>query len=60
MGKKKDEIVYGITLSDIQDVADQELGRELTPEEIALIRDRIEEKIHWYDAIAESIDELIV
>jgi hypothetical protein len=57
--KKKDEVVYYITASDIQEVASKELERELSLEEIELIRDRISEKIPWYDAIAESIDELI-
>jgi hypothetical protein len=60
MTKKKDKVIYYITVSDIQEVADQELERELSLEEIELIRDRIAEKIPWYDAIAESIDELIV
>lgn len=60
MAKKKDKIIYYITVSDIQEVADQELKRELALEELELIRDRIAEKISWYDAIAESIDELIV
>ena len=60
MTKKKDKVIYSITVSDIQEVADQELERALSLEEIELIRDRIAEKIPWYDAIAESIDELIV
>lgn len=60
MMTKKDKIIYYITVSDIQDVANQELARELSLEEIGLIQDRIAEKIRWYDAIAESIDELIV
>jgi len=54
------KIIYQLTVKDVQDVADQELERELTPEEIELIRDRIAEKIPWYDAIAGAIDEIIV
>jgi len=54
------KIIYQLTVKDVQDVADQELERELTPEEIELIRNRIAEKIPWYDAIAEAIDEMIV
>ena len=60
MRKKKDKVIYYITISDIQEVANQELERELSLEEIELIRDRIAEKIPWYDAIAEAIDEMIV
>jgi hypothetical protein len=58
--KNKNEVVYQLTIKDIQEVAEQELGRELSLQEIALLQDRIADKISWYDAIAESIDELIV
>ena len=51
MSKMK-KIVYELTIEDIQEVANQELERELSLEEIELIRDRIAEKIPWYDAIA--------
>jgi hypothetical protein len=54
------KIIYQLTVEDVQDVADQELERELTSEEIELIRDRIAEKIPSYDAIANAIDEMIV
>ena len=54
------KIIYQLTIEDIQEVANQELERELSLEEIELIRDRIAEKIPWYDAIAEAIDEMIV
>jgi hypothetical protein len=57
---KMKKIIYQLTVKDVQDVADQELERELTSEEIELIRDRIAEKIPWYDAIADAIDEMIV
>jgi hypothetical protein len=56
---RKDRVIYYITVSDIQEVARQELERELSLEEIELIRERIAEKIHWYDAISDSINELI-
>jgi len=59
MSKMKKNI-YQLTIADIQDVANKELERELSLQEIELIRDRIADKIPWYDAIAESIDELIV
>lgn len=59
MSKMK-KIIYQLTIADIQDVANKELERELSLQEIELIRDRIADKISWYDAIAESIDELIV
>jgi hypothetical protein len=59
MARKKDEVIYYITISDVQEVANSELERDLSREEIELLRDRIAEKIDWYDAIARAIDELI-
>lgn len=59
MKRKKDKVIYQLTIEDIQNVADQELERELSSQEIDLLIARIAEKIHWYDAIAETINELI-
>ncbi len=54
-----DEIIYQLTIEDVQNVAMQRLDRELSANEINLIKDRIAEKIPWYDAIADSINELL-
>jgi hypothetical protein len=54
------KIIYQLTVDDIQYVANKEFGRELTPEEIELIRDKIAEKIPWYEAIADSIGEMAI
>ncbi len=58
--KKEEEPFYYLTIEDIQEVADQELDRELTPEEIKLVQDRVGDYISWYDAIALAIDEMVV
>jgi hypothetical protein len=55
-----DETVYQLTIEDIQNVARQELERELSVQEIDLIRNRIAEKILWYDVIADSLSEIVV
>lgn len=55
----KDSIIYLLTVEDIQNVANEELGRNLTSDEIEKIRDAIAEKIRWYDVIAEAINEKI-
>jgi hypothetical protein len=62
MGKKKDRIIYSVSVADVQEVADQLLGRELTPEELKLVEDRVDDYISytsWYDAIALAINEKI-
>ena len=57
--KAKHKIVYQLTIEDIQEVAIQELDRELTKEEIIRLIDPIAEKIPWYDAIADAINETV-
>jgi len=54
-----EEIVYQLTNEDIQIVSNEELGRELSLDEIAIIKERIAENINWYDAISEAINEKI-
>ncbi len=51
------EIVYSLNIEDIQRVALEHLERELTIDEIEKIKNLIGEKIPWFDAIAEAIDE---
>jgi hypothetical protein len=51
------KIIYSLNVEDVQNVAQQELERELSVEEINKIIDQIAEKINWYDAIADSIIE---
>lgn len=58
--KNKKEIIYSLNIEDIQTVATQEINRELTDNEIENILVLIAARIRWYDAIAESINELII
>jgi hypothetical protein len=58
--KIRNDIFYSLNVEDIQTVAVEEIDRELTDDEIEKIIDSIAEKISWYDAIAESINEVIV
>lgn len=53
-------MIYSLYEADIQTVSLQELGRELTFEEIQKIIPLIENKMNWYDAIADSINERII
>ena len=56
---KKKNIVYYLTIKDIQTVAEEEIERTLTSEEIEKIIDEIASRMNWYDAIADSISEII-
>jgi hypothetical protein len=53
----KNDIFYSLNIEDIQTVTLQEFDRELTDDEIEDIKALIAEKINWYDAILDSINE---
>jgi hypothetical protein len=57
--KDKDDIIYSLSIEDIQTVALEEIGRELTANEIEKITDLIAENINWYDAILDAINAKI-
>ncbi len=50
-----EKIIYQLTVEDIQNVAVQELNRELTTKQIESIIDKVAENINWYDAISNAI-----
>lgn len=54
-----ENIIYQLTEEDIQNVAKQELGRQLKNSEIESIVDLIAGNISWYDAIATAIYQKI-
>lgn len=56
---KSSKIIYSLNVEDIQRVAVQEIERNVSPEEIEKIKTSIADKINWYDAIANSINEKI-
>jgi len=53
-------IIYQLTIEDVQTVALQEINRKLSLEEIESIKELIAEKIHWYDAISDAISEKLI
>ena len=50
--------IYELTTEDVQNVALQEIDRELTLEEINNLEDLISKRIDWYDVISDAIAEL--
>ena len=53
-----DQIIYQLTIEDVQNVALEELDEELSLEEIESIEELIAKRIDWYGAIADAISEL--
>jgi hypothetical protein len=56
---KNNKIIYSLNIEDVQTVAQQELERKLSNEEIESIINSLGEKINWYEAIAVTISERI-
>jgi hypothetical protein len=56
---KSNKIIYRLVAEDIQNVAQEELDRKLTDDEINRIIDLVANNIPWYDAIADAIREEI-
>jgi hypothetical protein len=56
--KSTNRIVYSIDVEDLQNVADQELDRELTDKETEFIENRLGDYVDWYGAIASAIGDL--
>jgi DNA replication protein DnaD len=51
----KDKVIYCLATDDIQNVAKEEVGRNLSSVEIDKITATIEENINWYEVIARAL-----
>lgn len=58
MGNKSN-VVYSLNIEDIQTVAIREIDRELAEDEVEKVKNLIGEYVNWYDAILNSIIEII-
>lgn len=53
-----EKIIYSINIEDVQTIAEQELDRKLTEEELTLVEDKLGDYVGWYEAILQAIHEL--
>jgi hypothetical protein len=53
-----DQIIYQLTIDDVQNVALEELDEELSFEEIKIIEELVAKRIDWYGVISDAIIEL--
>ncbi|NUM75175.1 hypothetical protein HUU40_12505 [candidate division KSB1 bacterium] len=58
--ENNDDIIYSLNIDDVQTVAMDEIGRELSLSEIKSIEDLIGDNINWYDAILDAINAKIL
>lgn len=60
MGTNQDKIIYSICIEDVQNVAEQELDRELSKDELKIVEEKIGEYFNWYDTISAVIQFEII
>ncbi|HXH19189.1 MAG TPA: hypothetical protein VNJ07_08915 [Chitinophagales bacterium] len=53
--KNLDKVIYQLTVEDLQNVANEMLGRKLTDKEIKILEEKIGDHINWYDAIQNAM-----
>lgn len=52
-------IVYSLNVKNLQHVANEELKRDLTEEEIKRVEDKLGDYISWYEAISLAIEDMV-
>lgn len=52
---RNDKIIYAINIKDVQNVAGELYGRNLTNDELNKIIDKVGNYFDWYDAIENAI-----
>lgn len=52
-----EEIIYSINIKDIQNVSREILNRELSSDELDLVKESVPKWINWFDAIENAISE---
>ncbi len=59
MNTQAGKTVYGISVDDLQEVAKEVLGRELTDDEIVVVGNSVGDYIDWFQAIENAINSQI-
>jgi len=55
---RRNKIIYSLCAGDIQDVAEDELNRKLTEDELKKVVDKVGDYISWYDVISLTFLDL--
>ena len=57
--QKSEEIIYSISVGDLQEVSQEVLNRNLTTKEIAQVEGSVGNYIDWFQAIEHAIRERV-
>lgn len=53
---KSSKIIYSLNIENVQNVAEEEIGRSLFEKELKIIEDKIGNYIGWHEVIANAIN----
>lgn len=53
------KIIYSLNIEDLQNVAEEYLGRQASKKEIKIIEDKLSDYIDWHEAIILAIDDAV-
>ncbi|HBO84197.1 MAG: hypothetical protein A2073_07550 [Deltaproteobacteria bacterium GWC2_42_11] len=56
---KTSKIIYSINIEDIQNVAEEHLGRKASKKELKIVEDKLGDYIDWHEAITFALDDAI-
>ncbi|MCX5802946.1 MAG: hypothetical protein NTU69_05360 [Proteobacteria bacterium] len=53
------KIIYSINIEDIQNVAEEYLGRQASKKELRIVENKVGDYIDWHEAIVLAIDDAV-
>lgn len=57
--KRRNKIIYSISVGDIQGVAVNELNRLLTEKEFKLVEKKLDDLLEWHEVIVTAIEQIV-
>ena len=52
-------VIYSLSIEDVQNVAEEELGRRASKKELKIIEDKVGDYIDWHEAISRSLNDAV-
>ncbi|MFA4829779.1 MAG: hypothetical protein WC855_11790 [Thermodesulfovibrionales bacterium] len=56
---KPSKIIYSLNIEDVQNVAEEELGRQASKKELKIVEDKVGDYIDWHGAISLALNDAV-
>lgn len=53
------KIIYSLNIEDVQNVAEEELGRQASKKELKIVEDKVGDYIDWHEAISLALNDAV-